>query len=387
MIFRHIRLRNWRNFRQVDVDLVPRVFIVGANATGKSNFLDVFRFLRDIVKPGGGFETAVHNIRGGVGKLKFLNARRESIRIEVEIGKANLEKNDPPWNYVISFGQDNNRRPIIKEEILKKGNRFLFKRPKEEEIKDDELLRQTWLEQSTQNKRFRELVEFFKTVQYLHIVPQLIREPDRVIPRDRDPFGSDFIKRIAKTNKKTLTSRLRKIEAALRTVVPQFEDLTLETDDITGEKHLQVKYRHWRTHGAHQREDQFSDGTLRLIGFLWAVMDGQGPLLLEEPELSLHTAIVRRLAALLYKAQRVGGKSPRQVIVSTHSFDLLDDPGIGGEEVLVLKPTDNGTDIETGKENAVIRSLLEGGITAANAVLPQTEPEILQQETLFDCFN
>ncbi len=384
MIFRNIKLRNWRNFGRVDVPLVPRVFIVGANAIGKSNFLDVFRFLRDIVKPGGGFEPAVQNIRGGIGKIRFLNARRGDISIEVEIGKPILEKNDTPWKYRISFAQDNNRRAIIKEEVLKKGKKFLFKRPKEAEREDEELLRQTWLQQAVKNKDFRELVDFLKTVQYLHIVPQLIREPDRVIPRDRDPFGSDFIKRISKTNKNTLTARLRKIEAALRTVVPQFEDLTLETDEITGGKHLQVKYRHWRASGARQREDQFSDGTLRLIGFLWAIMDGQGPLLLEEPELSLHTAVVRRLAVLIYKAQRAGGKRPRQVIISTHSYDLLDDPGIGGEEVLILKPADNGTNVETGKGNGVIKSLLEGGATAANAILPQTEPEFLQQETLFD---
>jgi len=43
--FTHINLGNWRNFAHVDVDLQRRGFFVGPNASGKSNFLDVFRFL------------------------------------------------------------------------------------------------------------------------------------------------------------------------------------------------------------------------------------------------------------------------------------------------------------------------------------------------------
>ena len=51
--FLSVRLENWCNFASVDVDLSKRVFLVGPNASGKSNFLDVFRFLHDIVLSGG----------------------------------------------------------------------------------------------------------------------------------------------------------------------------------------------------------------------------------------------------------------------------------------------------------------------------------------------
>lgn len=53
MIVSHIAVKNWRNFQAVEVDLRERQFIVGPNASGKSNLLDVFRFLRDIAKPEG----------------------------------------------------------------------------------------------------------------------------------------------------------------------------------------------------------------------------------------------------------------------------------------------------------------------------------------------
>ena len=48
MLITRLKLKNWRNFRDVDVQLGPRGYVIGANASGKSNLLDVFRFLRTI---------------------------------------------------------------------------------------------------------------------------------------------------------------------------------------------------------------------------------------------------------------------------------------------------------------------------------------------------
>ena len=44
----HLSLMNWRNFKTVDVSLGNRLFVVGPNASGKSNLLDALRFLRDV---------------------------------------------------------------------------------------------------------------------------------------------------------------------------------------------------------------------------------------------------------------------------------------------------------------------------------------------------
>jgi len=51
MIVSRIVLKNWKNFPEVDQKLGDRVFLVGPNASGKSNFLDALRFLHDIAKP------------------------------------------------------------------------------------------------------------------------------------------------------------------------------------------------------------------------------------------------------------------------------------------------------------------------------------------------
>lgn len=72
--FTHLRLENWRNFRHLEADLGQRVFLIGPNAPGKSNFLDAFRVLRDIVTEGG-LQKAVQRRAGGFSALRCLAAR------------------------------------------------------------------------------------------------------------------------------------------------------------------------------------------------------------------------------------------------------------------------------------------------------------------------
>ena len=55
MYISKLRLMNWRNFKAVNVPLGERMFFVVPNASGKSNLLYVFRFLKDITRPDGGF--------------------------------------------------------------------------------------------------------------------------------------------------------------------------------------------------------------------------------------------------------------------------------------------------------------------------------------------
>ena len=107
MLISRLQLQNWRNFKKIEVDLRDRVFVIGPNASGKSNLLDVFRFLRDVAKPkGGGLQRAVE-MRGGMTKVRCLLARRKSdmppghlshlIRhaLRVQPGPVHVEKGKP----------------------------------------------------------------------------------------------------------------------------------------------------------------------------------------------------------------------------------------------------------------------------------------------------
>jgi predicted ATPase len=374
--FARLYLENWRNFQQADLKLQRRVFLVGPNASGKSNLLDVFRFLHDIVSVGGGFQQAVKK-RGGVSAIRCLAARQNpDIVIRVELLG---EKENDTSSYELRFAQDKLRRPLIKEERVTRNNVEILSRPNSEDVADPERRTQTYLEQVNVNRDFRDVAEFFSSVRYLHIVPQLVREPDRSVGKHDDPYGGDFLEQLARTPDKTQKSRLRRIQRALGVAVPQLTAVELYRDE-KGTPHLRGKYEHWRPQGAWQKEDQFSDGTLRLTGLLWAVLDGRGPLLLEEPELSLHPEVIRFIPQMFARIQRRIG---RQIILSTHSADLLRDEGIGLDEVFLLVPGKEGTEVSAAITLTEIKELLEGGVSLPEAIMPRTKPDRAEQLTLF----
>ena len=383
MIVSHLSVKNWRNFQRVTVDLRERQFIVGANASGKSNFLDVFRFFRDIAKPeGGGLQKAVKD-RGGVSKIRSLAARRDP-EIELEVHLAESAGEPPTWRYALGLRQETRgyRNTYLTHERVWKGTQQLLDRPDKEDKKDQDRLTQTFLEQSNVNGDFRAVVRFFQSTTYLHLVPQLLRFADSIQGRvlEDDPFGQGLLERLAKTNEKTRRSRLSKIEKALKVAVPQLEQLQFVRDSATGRPHIQALYSHWRPKAGLQREDQFSDGTLRLIGFLWSLLEGDSLLLLEEPELSLNAAIVAELAPLISRMQR---NRRRQVLVSTHSDALLTEQGIDGHEVLLLTPAKEGTEVKPAADIAEVRTLLASGFTVGEVVLPRTRPTNVEQLSFF----
>ena len=374
----NLALENWKNFKSVDVALQERSFVIGPNASGKSNLLDVLRFLQDIATEAGGLQAAVRS-REGLSKIRCLAARRyPEVALEIALG---TDPAAPDWRYQLKIHQDNLRRPLVRKETVHRGSKILLDRPDSKDDADKERLTQTHLEQVTSNREFREIADFLRSIHYLHVVPQLIRHPERLDRKpgfERDPFGSDFLEQIARTPEKIRNSRLQRINRALSLAVPQLQELRLERDEV-GVPHLHGRYEHWRPKGAWQSEEQLSDGTLRLLGLLWAVLDGSGPLLLEEPELSLHPGVVRFIPQMIARVSRRGR---RQILVSTHSPEILADTGIAPDEVIILTPDPNGTKVQLLTANDELRALIDAGETIADAALPFTTPKGTPQLSL-----
>lgn len=384
MMISHLTLKNWRNFQTVDVPLRERQFIVGPNASGKSNLLDAFRFLRDIAKgTGGGLQKAIEN-RGDLSKLRCLSARRGP---GISIGICLSESADdeiPKWKYEIGIQREpsGRKRHLLSHERVWKGGENILNRPEDEDKNDPDRLTQTFLEQVNENKNFREISQFFDKITYLHMVPQILRHADAFQGKmlENDPFGQGFLDKVAKSSKNSQKSRLKKIQEVVEVVVPQLQEISFERDQKTGRPHLRALYSNWRPRAGWQREDQFSDGTLRLIGFLWSLLEGNSLLLLEEPELNLHAAVVARLASLIYRLQSKDKRRRRQVIISTHSSELLSDKGIDAREALLLIPGEEGTQIEVASDLDDVRVLLaDGELSVGDVVIPRSAPKTLHQ--------
>ncbi|MFN4106063.1 MAG: AAA family ATPase [Acinetobacter johnsonii] len=380
MYIKQVILKNWRNFRNANGEMSQVSYILGANAAGKSNFLDVFRFLRDIAKPeGGGLQKAV-NDRGGVSKLRCLHARNDTeIRIEISFVEK-LEDQDHSWKYILGFkpeGKGKHRNIISCEEVWKRDIKILS-RPDKKDKADLLLLTETALEQTRANKDFRDIADFLQNITYLHLVPQLLKYGEKIGGNriEDDPFGQGFLERLAKTPERTRNARLNKIGKALSQAVPQFKELRFIKDEM-GHPHLEAKYEHHRPNAGWQREDSFSDGTLRLLGILWSLQDSNGLLLLEEPELSLNQAVVEQIPLLIDRVLKGNRKNKRQIFITTHSKDLLSNRGIDSNSILILRSEKEGTSINSVSDNDKIA--LEAGLSVADVILPQTKPALIEQ--------
>lgn len=386
MYISNVKLKNWKNFLEVETSVSERTFIVGPNASGKSNFLDVFRFLRDVAREGGGLQEAVKH-RGGLSKIRCLAATR-SADVEIEIELSDSKSKKPLWKYRLTLTQSpagfKEPKAIVRGEQVWQNEGPttsipILNRPIKDDKEDNELLEQTHLQQITSNRKFRELVNFFKQIDYQHIIPQLIRDPASFekTSSTEDFFGRDLFEKMNQMPANTRNSQLKKIESSLKYAVPNLNNISLETDKA-GVPHLQAIYQHWRPQGAKQNEEQFSDGTLRLIGLLFVILNGREPLLLEEPELSLHSAIIKKLSEGIYLMQKRKGFK-RQVILSTHSYELLDNKGIRPEEILIIKPEDKRVTVKNCASLEDIKHLLESGLSPAEVVIPRTKGENIDQ--------
>lgn len=367
----HVTAHNWRNFKNLDVAVADRLLIVGPNAAGKSNLLDLFRFLGDISRPGGGLAAALE-ARGGLSRARCLFSRNNH-KGELAI-MVDLRDGEDEWRYELAIKGEKggHNRPIVVREIVTRNGRELLSRPDTNDDRDPDQLTQTHLEQISANQEFRPIAEYFAKANYFHLVPQMIRYPQAGGASPR-AFGSSMIADMNATPVRTRQAWFRRIEKALQSAVPGFETLRLEVDKA-GQPHLIAGYRNWRRNPSEQNETDFSDGTLRLIGLLWTIISSPangGVLLLEEPELSLNAAVVQKLASLLAMAQR--GTS-MQVILSTHSPELLDDEGIRPGEVLVLQVTSDATVANQLSEIAEVEAQISADLPLSEVVAELINP-------------
>lgn len=371
-----LTLHNWKNFQDCSVEIANRCFVVGANASGKSNFFDALRFLRDIARQGGGLQTAVE-LRGGLTKIRSLSARvHNDVKIEVELTETGHV--EPKWRYTLDIknqggGIKVSRAVIIAEEVCDCANdKIIVSRGENDQNEDSETLLYTHLEQATQNAQFRDIRDAFQNIEYLNVVPQLVRESSSVVfaMGKEDFYGRNFLKRMAMLNERTRNNYLKRINEVMVHVVPQLNEITFAKDE-NGVPHLEAIYKHWRAHGAKQNETAFSDGTIRMIGFLFAMLDGSGTILLEEPEINLHSCVVAQMPEYIAGIQRQKG---RQVIVTTHSFDILSNQGIGGDEVLFVESSADGSNLVNVSSREDLMVLLDSGLTVADALINKCAP-------------
>ncbi len=70
MAIKKIKISNFKSFKDLEIELGKFNVLIGANASGKSNFIQIFKFLRDITHHG--LDNAI-SMQGGVEYLRNIN--------------------------------------------------------------------------------------------------------------------------------------------------------------------------------------------------------------------------------------------------------------------------------------------------------------------------
>jgi predicted ATPase len=192
-------------------------------------------------------------------------------------------------------------------------------------------------------------------------------DPGELLRRDGSNAAS-VLQKLPETSQKLVSSFLSRIAKG----VSGAESKTLGSQE-TIEFRQAVK---GQKHPWHFLASSMSDGTLRAFGILLSVFQATtgantAPLLigLEEPEMALHPAA----AGVLLSALREGARHC-QILVTSHSADLLDDPDIPTESLLAVDVQDGVTRIgpidQAGRQVLHDRLFTPGELLRQNQLTP-----------------
>lgn len=392
-----VALKNYKSIAACDVNLRPLVFLVGPNGAGKSNFLDALRFVADALRTS--LDHALRD-RGGINEVRrrshghptHFGARLEFSLPDGASGHYSFRIGArPPGGYEVQTEECVVRGPgaLSHEDYFRvssgrvaAGNRVV----------PAASIDRLYLVNASGLPEFRPVYEAFAHMGFYNLNPDCIRDlqaPDagEVLARD----GSNITSVLAQLERHRHGLK-RRIEEYLAKVVPGVHGVDVK---VIGPKET-LEFRQqvagskdpWRFLAANM-----SDGTLRALGILVSLFQSGNdratnvPLVgIEEPEVALHPAATGVLLDSLRDASRT-----TQVIVTSHSPDLLDDEKLETESILAVSADHGKTQIalpdEAGRSALRDRLYTAGELLRMNQLQPdpkRVSGEAAKQTWLFD---
>lgn len=339
---REVHIRNYKSIGQATVAMGGLTILVGANGAGKSNFLDALAFVSDCLTDS--VELAFKN-RGGLASVRRRSGGHPThigIRIVADLGPNAVA--DYSFEIAAEKGEQFSvaRERCHVEEFMGQAHSFEverghFKTPIEgirSSVASDRLA----LFAASATPEFRPVYDFLTGMRFYSIVPSELRKlqpPDAgEVLRPDGANAAAVLKRI----KSESPDRYRRINSLLAAAVSgiQSADHKSVGQWETIEFRQDVGQRHAWTFDALN----VSDGTLRLLGLLVAIYQpGRATVLgIEEPEATVHPAVAEQILEVLVDAARF-----RQVVVTTHSPDLLDFRDLQDDQLRVVTNPHNAT--------------------------------------------
>lgn len=385
---RRVGIRNYKSIAQAFVCLEPLTVLVGPNGAGKSNFVDALSFVRDCLSES--IELAFKN-RGGIGAVRRRSGGHPThigLRLELQLDGGTSA------DYTFEIAATPKERFSVARERCEVG-RFMADRH-DFEVKNGEFLRKIpgirpkvsadrlALFAASATEEFRPVYDFLTSMRFYSVVPGRLREL-------QDPDPGDYLKRDG-SNAAAVLKRLRedgseRYERVCRLLSKVVEGVERVEYQAMGQKgalrfRQDVGLKHPWTFDALN----MSDGTLRVLGLLLAVYQPgrHSVLAIEEPEATVHPAVTEVIVQVLIDAS-----TERQVLLTTHSPDILDHKELADDQIRVVTKEHSRTLISPLSESsrAAIRTRLytPGELLRAGELTPGPADvaESLEQGDLF----
>ncbi|MFN3842093.1 MAG: AAA family ATPase [Rehaibacterium terrae] len=331
-------LRNYKSIGYCNVRLGALTYLVGPNGAGKSNFIDALHLVRDALNSS--LDHAL-NERGGLSEVRRRSSGHPThFGIRLEFTLPDRQQGHFAFNVgAIKGGSYDVQTEECVIGGIGKGPFFQIDRGQVRatseatfpSVTSDRLA----LVAASGLPAFRPVFDALSSMSFYNLNPKLMRELQKPQEgRFLKPAGENIASVLAHLERTSVEQR-NIIQEYLHTVVPMVHGVerkqvgpmeTLEfRQDMANSKHP------WRF-----LAQNMSDGTLRALGILVALFQGNAdhsPTLvgIEEPETALHPAASAALREALARASQ-----HTQVIVTSHSPDLLDDRDIPTDAIMAV---------------------------------------------------
>lgn len=317
-----IQVKGFKSIRELDLELRPLNVLIGANGSGKSNLLEVFRLMREVV----------------LERLQSYVAKRGGADNLLHMGQAStrqitLEAYFDELAYILKLGISGEDRLLIDEEycveIKKKFARIVHKGITESKLREyayKEDLVYKVLENLNQWKTYH----FHDTSETSKIKVTNYIGDDESLHGDGSNLAA-YLYMLQKAH----PHKYNLIVKTVRRVFPSFDDFDLRPIP----ENTETIILRWREKGWDRSlpASLLSDGTLRFICLCTLLLQPNLPslILIDEPELGLHPSAIILLASMFEMASK-----RTQVIVATHSTTLINQ--LAPEHVVVVERAKDG---------------------------------------------
>ncbi|MGP6219786.1 AAA family ATPase [Caldiplasma sukawensis] len=372
-MIKKIKVLNFKSIKSLEIELSNLNVIIGQNASGKSNFVSVFQFIRDMARDG--LLNAI-SLHGGIEYLiNFNSASEEPLEIEITFEKnrlrfgTKLEEVDISFvNYKLMLFPSKGKKGLkkYKEEVTVNLN----SKGKKEEIiivSDNghvnegnqhtkliyEIFPLLHLTKSSEGKKNKitmaELppLSFImgatdRSIQIYDFDPKLSKKAIPIAGRaDLESDGSN----IALLLKGILsdTEKRKRFLRYLRICLPFIKEILVEPQ---ADKSLLFKTIETYNSRKKLPAALISDGTIEIISIIYVLFFESNQLIvIEEPERDIHPRLISNLVPLFKEASQ-----KKQIIITTHNPEILREVSL---ENIFLMSRDSDGDSKITKASTI----------------------------------